>query len=40
MAMNPTSLMIGDSARRFELLFATIKARLEKVIARGSDPFH
>jgi hypothetical protein len=32
--------MIGDSVKRFERLFATIKARLEKVIDRGSDPFH
>jgi predicted ATPase len=40
MAMNPTSLMVGDSAKRFELLFGTIKERLEKVIARGSDSFH
>jgi hypothetical protein len=40
MAVNPTNLMIGDSVKRFERLFATIKARLEKVIDRGSDPFH
>ncbi len=40
MAIKPTSLMTGDSAKRFELLFATIKARLDKVIARGSEPFH
>jgi hypothetical protein len=40
MTMNPTSLMIGDSAKRFDRLFATIKARLEKTIARGNDPFH
>jgi hypothetical protein len=40
MTMNPTSLMIGDSTKRFDRLFATIKARLEKAIARGTDPFH
>jgi predicted ATPase len=40
MAINPTSLMIGDSMKRFDHLFAIIGARLEKVIARGSDPFH
>jgi hypothetical protein len=40
MTVNPNSLMIGDSVKRFELLFATIKARLEKAVARGSDPFH
>lgn len=40
MAVNPTSLMVGDSAERFERLFATIKAKLEKVAARGADPFH
>jgi hypothetical protein len=40
MALNPTSLMVGGSEGRFELLFTTIKTQLEKVIARGSDPFH
>jgi len=40
MAISPTTLMVGDSVKRFELLFATICARLEKVVARGSDPFH
>ena len=40
MTMNPTSLMIGDSTKRFDRLFATIKARLETTIARGNDPFH
>ena len=40
MAVNPTVLMIGDSVQRFERLFAVVKARLEKVIARGADPFH
>jgi hypothetical protein len=40
MTMNPTSLMVGDSTKRFDRLFATIKSRLEKTIARGNDPFH
>jgi len=40
MTMNPTSLMIGDSTKRFDRLFTTIKARLQKTIARGNDPFH
>ena len=40
MAVNPSALMTADSTKRFEVLFATIKSRLEKMIARGSEPFH
>ena len=40
MTISPNSLMPPDSIQRFERLFATIKDRLEKVIARGAEPFH
>ena len=40
MAVNPSAAMTDASAKKFERLFAIIKERLEKWIARGSDPFH
>lgn len=40
MAVDPITIMTGDSTRRFEALFAIIKDRLEKWLARGREPFH
>lgn len=40
MNVNPVSQMTAESTKRFEVLFAIIKERLEKVIARGAEPFH
>jgi hypothetical protein len=40
MGVNPVSQMTTESTKRFEVLFAIIKERLEKVIARGAEPFH
>jgi hypothetical protein len=40
MGANPTGLMNAESLKRFETLFAIIKVRLEKITARGAEPFH
>lgn len=40
MTMSPGNLMTPDSSQRFERLFAIIKDRMDKTIARGAEPFH